>query len=80
MIFVEKENFNGLEFASASSYYSKIVGGSNSYDHYVSKCTGDISIKMNPHYYLSISFTINETSLCSDNMHFSMNRATVKGL
>ena len=35
-------NTSGLEFASAESYYQKIVGIANNYSHYASKCSGEL--------------------------------------
>ena len=34
----------GLEYASVTSYYKKIIGTANNYTYYASKCTGQLSL------------------------------------
>ena len=37
-------NTNGLVFASAESYYKKIVGSAKNYTSYAAKCTGEFKL------------------------------------
>ena len=34
----------GLEFASAESYYQKVIGTANNYSYYASKCIGEMPV------------------------------------
>ena len=46
---------NGFEYASATSYYKKVVGGPNVYSYYASQCRGKFPVKLRSRTVIDIS-------------------------